>query len=721
MTTVSLNYLSDNPAQIDALGRQHFAKSLAKSLVTVTDGHGIVIGIEGSWGSGKSTIIGFVKDELNNLNSVEPPIVVDFNPWMVSNTGALVDTLITQIAAAINTNPVSPKKALIAAEKLLGYIALLKNLKYLKYVPGVAAAGAVIDDIVSSADSIVSKSKEAQDVLDEVRELLPNIDLTKKKAEVVAALRELNCPIIVVVDDVDRLAAEEIRTVVQTIKAVADFPRTTYLLAYEREVVATALGNGDASSGLAYLEKIIQLSYPIPPLFQYQLRSFANKKLQELFSLLNIELREYESQAYQKALGHLVRLLRHPRDVIRLVNRLILSLPATVGEVNSIDVIVFEALSQRFPRLRESVHLNPYDFIGMEFDGDLGRYEDGFDIQSWNRRDAERKAGTPAWTKHLPESEIDADAAGKACNFLFSTKGKSSNYQPQSELRLADQYRLARYFRLTSLESVPEASEIHSMFCDTSLLGGALATDSEQELISLLEWLDHYLPSCPSPRAASAIEVVIQRCIGCDNQCQSSSLQTAFIKILRSLLATISANERVPSFKMIISNAPLHIAESLLLDAAAQHDKWFIRSMRPSDDSLMLIPDSSVVDQSLMTWTGRVRNKFTDGTLFSEIHLHSILHRFGQLNYAYDEVYSMIRSMTALDGGLEAFLQPYHDNPSFNSIESFTLVEDAELLIELINKNQLDGRYAWLTLMLSETTWKESITKQADKFKSKKN
>nr|WP_314547361.1 P-loop NTPase fold protein [uncultured Massilia sp.] len=364
-------YFSDQPAKLDTLGRSQFAAHLAKALLSVSADHGLVVGIEGEWGSGKSSIIGFVKQAFPDFgDAASHPVVVDFNPWMVSNTGALVDALVTQIAASINVNSGAPEKALKAGEKLLGYIGLLRHLKhlrYLKYVPGAAALGNIADDVGGFAEGAAEHVTEARDVLEDAKKLIPTLDLAKRKAEVVEALRDLDRTIIVIVDDVDRLPAEEIRSVVQAIKAVADFPRTTYLLAYDRNIVATALGNGVANAGLAYLEKIVQVAYPIPPLFGYQLRDFADKQTKILFSTLQIDLHEFEANNYDKAIGALAKLARTPRDIVRLMNRLTLSLPSTRHEVNVTDVIVFEALSQRFPMIRENVHRHPTAFTGYAF------------------------------------------------------------------------------------------------------------------------------------------------------------------------------------------------------------------------------------------------------------------------------------------------------------------------------------------------------------------
>lgn len=715
-------YMSDRPAESDALGRDKFAKSLAKALLSVSAGDGMVVGIEGGWGSGKSTVIGFVKKELPNVGDyISKPIVVDFNPWMVSNTGALVDILVTQIATAINFDPRSSEKAIKAGEKLFGYVGLikhLKHLKYLKYVPGVAFAGNLAEDVAEIASDAAGGAKDAHDALEDLRKLLPTIDLAKRKAEVVEALRDLDRPIVVIVDDVDRLPAEEIRTVVQAIKAVADFPRTTYLLAYDRDVVATALGNGKAEAGLSYLEKIVQVAYPIPPLFEYQLRNFVDRQLKALFSSIAVELRDYETAVYQKAIRHLTRLARHPRDVVRLMNRLMLSLPAIQNEVNITDVIVFEALSQRFPDLRESVHRHPADFTGQAFRGDFGFDDEDFDWKEWASQEVERKSDQPLWTKHLPHSEPDRTAATKACIFLFPEGSRKHGHVPEDELHLVDPDRLARYFRMTSLESVPEVNDIHEKLANPEALAEALADTEDAELAFLLEWIYNYLPSCQLVDAKGCTATLIDCALRSESIAELTvELAELFAKVQARLIRKASSDIRVWCFQQAISRMPLSISEKVLLEAAAEQGKWAVRPEMIKVPEAQLIQQGEAVDAAISTWTEKVRHNVAEGTMFRESRMNSILYRFAQLNFAYRETYEAVAKICATDEGLRQFLAPHVKDSPFNKVDSFTLVEDVTLLVDRIRASTLMEEYSWLINLIATPDWTRAIKQQSEQLK----
>ena len=718
-TEIASNYSADRPAEQDSLGRSEFATHLAIALRTVCATDGLVVGIEGGWGTGKSTVIGFVKKALSEQkNSEVKVIVVDFNPWMVSNTGVLIEALVTQIAAAINLDSLSPEKAVKVGEKLLNYVGLLRHLKYLKYLPGGGFVGHIAEDVSSLADAAGSAAKEAGEAVGDLKKVLPSLDLATRKADVAEALRELGQPLVVVIDDVDRLPADEIRIIVQAVKAVADFPRTTYLIAYDREVVAAALGNGNTASGNSYLEKIVQVAYPIPPLFQYQMRTFAGKKLQGLFTALGLELRSFEAAAYAPALSLLAQIARHPRDVVRLANRLMLSLPATRHEVNVIDVVIFEAISQRFPELREVVHRHPSDFTGHPFRDDTTTNDQSRDWMAWASLVAARDRGTAGWQKHLPKDEADFAIAKKACEFLFPSTDRGADRVPEDELHIADPDRLARYFRMMSLESVPEAAYIHTLLRHPERLADAL---DGIEMAMTLEWAYNYLPSCASPDICGCMETIVTRAKQATRATeQTKELIELFVKVCRRLIAMAAGDARIEAFQRAIEDAPLSISESILLEAAAEQGKWYVHPEKQKPQKDQLVPDCIAVDNAIQIWSERVRKALASDQLHEEPRMHAILYRFAQLNYAYDEAYEGVSKVCSTDEGLEVFLAVYTEGDDFGWMSHYALIASPQEFAVRIRGSSMNAQYSWFAKKLSDPQFSQAVEDQARRLKTLK-
>jgi predicted KAP-like P-loop ATPase len=68
----------EDPGQ-DVLGYAPFAKNLAAAIFQLPSGRGIVLAIYGPWGSGKTTVVNFVRHYLEeNPQGVAP---IYFNPW----------------------------------------------------------------------------------------------------------------------------------------------------------------------------------------------------------------------------------------------------------------------------------------------------------------------------------------------------------------------------------------------------------------------------------------------------------------------------------------------------------------------------------------------------------------------------------------------------------------------------------------------------------------
>ena len=158
--------------------------------------------------------------------------VIDFNPWMFSGSDQLVDFFFTQIGAELK---IKNKRHFRKIAKLLQkYGGILRPAFQLILSPRAGAVG----DLIASAAGTMSTDRSVQEVID---------DITK-------ALSKLEEPIVVIIDDIDRLTKIEIREIFKLVRLTASFPNIIYLLAFDRERVEQALSE-DGISGRAYLEK----------------------------------------------------------------------------------------------------------------------------------------------------------------------------------------------------------------------------------------------------------------------------------------------------------------------------------------------------------------------------------------------------------------------------------------------------------------------------------
>ena len=76
------------------------ADRIAEALTTQAAGKGFVLGIEGKWGSGKSSLLALVVAKLRGMDQSKVA-VVEFRPWLVGDRDQLLASLFEDLVKAI--------------------------------------------------------------------------------------------------------------------------------------------------------------------------------------------------------------------------------------------------------------------------------------------------------------------------------------------------------------------------------------------------------------------------------------------------------------------------------------------------------------------------------------------------------------------------------------------------------------------------------------------
>jgi predicted KAP-like P-loop ATPase len=167
-------------------------------------------------------------------------------------------------------------------------------------------------------------------------------DLDTAKRRVEHVLKTQPRRIVVLVDDLDRLTAADLREVFRMVKAVANFPNVTYVLALSRKAAMHALAS-EVDDPAEYLEKIVQTPVELPVPDPLDLRRFFLEQLDRIISPLP-DQRLFESSHWTSLyIKGVEPFLETPRDAVRLLNALRLTYPSVLGEVN----IAASSLSKR--------------------------------------------------------------------------------------------------------------------------------------------------------------------------------------------------------------------------------------------------------------------------------------------------------------------------------------------------------------------------------------
>ena len=118
----------------DLLERRSFSESLGNAILNYKENDSIVIGLYGSWGSGKTSVINMTlefirKISKNNSNYIEP-IIIRFNPWSYSDQYQLVNQFFSSLSNVLKRKDYS-QKAQKAGEKLATYANFFSPLSYI--------------------------------------------------------------------------------------------------------------------------------------------------------------------------------------------------------------------------------------------------------------------------------------------------------------------------------------------------------------------------------------------------------------------------------------------------------------------------------------------------------------------------------------------------------------------------------------------------------------
>jgi predicted KAP-like P-loop ATPase len=354
-----------NPAH-DAFGYAPFSKRIADAVQKTSSPYGLVMAVHGVWGSGKSTLLYFIKYYLMEFPEGERPIVIDFNPWWFRDR----EDLAAQFLALFR-------------KKLVGESEDIRKIGDL-----LADYSGAIGKAISLSYGYPWLDKPIQFILKRFKRT--SKDVPTLKAELSKLLGRTGQRFVFVIDDIDRLAPDEIRELFKVVKALADFPNVIYLLSFDRKVVADALNISLGVDGEAYIEKIVQVPFSLPAVDPIRLRQMLFQELDkilEAYPLKNFD-QTYWSNVYFEGLDHYIK---KPRDIVRVINSLSILYPAVVGEINPVDFIALEFLRVFEPEVHGLIWMNKGLFTGLNaasHQQDLGP----------------EKAFHGAWLDKVPES-----------------------------------------------------------------------------------------------------------------------------------------------------------------------------------------------------------------------------------------------------------------------------------------------------------------------------
>lgn len=288
----------DSPVSLkdqDDLERWWFAREAFDLASTAPEEWSIRVGIYGAWGTGKTSILGFVK----TLCAEAGHVPVEFNPWGCRTPDEMWRAFAVSVHTAFEQAGVEIPQA--SSTRLRAWLAE-RSTDALKITEGHEVAGTVAKLLSALSSPALTFGIE---------------DLIK--------LQELVRPrrVLVLIDDVDRVDPGLLPGLLYSLKELLGAPGFSFILALDPDVVAPALaahhpGWGD---GYRFLEKIIDFPMNLPAPSRDALWALARRDLDAYCSFIDKEAARRTFDLFPTNPRALRQYIRHLWSLKREVER----------------------------------------------------------------------------------------------------------------------------------------------------------------------------------------------------------------------------------------------------------------------------------------------------------------------------------------------------------------------------------------------------------------
>ncbi|GLP68763.1 hypothetical protein TUSST3_53860 [Streptomyces sp. TUS-ST3] len=308
-----------------------------------------VLALIGSWGSGKSSVLGKVIRRLQEAENGEGWLIAELNPWLYSDLESLTQALFSEIREALPRD----ERWSEARLKIGGFGRAISPLGKATAVFGLDSEG-LIQEVSSRISGDTSASA------------------AKRKAE--EALRKAGRPVLVIMDDLDRLTPEELLVVFKLVRLVGHLPGVYYLISFDERTLLDVLqrselvGNSEPRAR-EFLEKIVQVRLDLPAFRERDADLLVDRSLSAVLASHSLALTPDEQQRISEAYyRHLQDRLRTPRAIKRFFGQVDATLGQLTGNVDIVDFLLVTFLRTSEPRAYQLLWQHRAELTGTSVD-----------------------------------------------------------------------------------------------------------------------------------------------------------------------------------------------------------------------------------------------------------------------------------------------------------------------------------------------------------------
>ena len=261
--------------------------------------------------------------------------VVEFNPWFFQDLPSLQWGFLSALFDAIAPPAKKRSKTLRTAFQSFG-----------NAIAPLGVAGGLVGVDVSSV------VRAAADLIG------PDRSVERQHSALTELLVRRSEPVLIILDDLDRLSPDELLLVFKLIRLIGRLPFVHYLIAYDEETLLDVLsrtglvGLDEPHRAGSYLEKMVQLRLDVPPLRVAQIDGLTDVALDQMIRSVGLQMdRRQQNEFAITWQSYMQGQMRTPRAIKRYVTQVQALYPAVAQEVDAADFLLFSWIKVVAPKL----------------------------------------------------------------------------------------------------------------------------------------------------------------------------------------------------------------------------------------------------------------------------------------------------------------------------------------------------------------------------------
>ena len=316
-----LIFLEEKDVDYDLLNRNKIIGDLYNCINFCNNQEKFIISLTGKWGSGKTTILNIVKQQL----SLDEFIIVDnFETWKYSNEKSLLYGMFDEIIKKIGIN--------------------FSTLEMKRFV--------------NSCISIVSAKTDINIGLF----LLDDKIINKIKLMIGEYLEKNNKRLVFIIDNLERTSENNILVILKTISTILDIDKFIYILSYDENEMKDIFNN-KLHINYDYMDKVVQLPLAIPDISQEDINKICTICMRNL--LVHYGINKNEIEKYMPAINLFNKNIKDLRSFKRKLNSICNSCFFGDNYLNKIDYFLIELIRQENIVLYNDIRKN-YEYYVSE-------------------------------------------------------------------------------------------------------------------------------------------------------------------------------------------------------------------------------------------------------------------------------------------------------------------------------------------------------------------